>query len=531
MKKFILYLILSFIIGVSVYVSLTGGRYDCVITNGKIVDGTGNPWYRGDIAVRNGKIAAVGFIPAGKAKEVIDASGKVVSPGFIDIHTHTDEVEDDPTAHNYIMQGVTTIISGNCGGSQLELKEFFRKLERQGMALNYGTLVGHGTVRYLVMGNEDREPNGKELEEMKRWVEQAMREGALGLSTGLEYTPGSNSSTDEIIELCKVVFENGGFYATHMRNEGDKVTEAIEEALEIGKKTNIPVEISHFKVIGVNNWGRSHTIVKMINDAREKGIDVTVDQYPYTAGSSWFEIMYPRWAQVDGGLTKKLKDKELRAKIKEELVQSIVNKYCGDDFNRIQLAIFTEDSTYEGKGLTDILKMQQREITPENAAELVMELSMVSGTMVNYHAMSENDVQLIMRNPTTMHASDGYVTKMNDGVPHPRSYGTFPRVLGVYVREKRILRLEDAVRKMTSMPANRIGIRDAGLLTTGKRADIVIFDPETIKDIATFQNPHCYPAGIDYVFVNGEIVVEKGNITGRLPGRVMYGQRMKNRWK
>lgn len=524
MKRIIIYLIILIVVAEFVYISLKKDAYDYVITNGKIIDGTGNPWYRGNVAIRDGKIAAIGFVSLEKAKSVIDASGRVVSPGFIDIHTHTDGVAEDPTGHNYIMQGVTTVISGNCGGSELNLKEFLGKLERQGIALNYGTFAGHGSIRDTVMGNDDREPTAKELEEMKEWMARTMKEGALGLSTGLEYTPGAYAKTDEVIELCKVAAEYGGFYATHMRYEGDKVTDAIDESVEIGKKAKIPVEVSHFKVFGVNNWGRSSMTVKMINDARKEGIDITVDQYPYPAASTGLAIMYPKWALEGDSWRDRLTGEETKDKIKKILAENMKNKYCGNDYNRVQIATFPDDSTYEGKGLADILKMRGEKVTLENAAELVMKLTLVKGTDAVYHAMSEEDVEYIMKNFTTMHGSDGHITQMNVDVPHPRSYGTFPRVLGVYVREKGILRLEDAIRKMTSMPANRIGMRNTGLLTTGKYADIVIFDPETIKDTATFQNPHQYPVGIDYVFVNGEIVVNRGNITGSLPGRVIYGQ-------
>ena len=523
MKKFIFILLILIFAAAVVYISLKPEKFDYVIKNGKIIDGTGNPWYKADIGLRDGKIEKIGIISKDKGEKIINAVDMVVSPGFIDIHTHTDKIEEDPTVHNYIMQGVTTVISGNCGGSKLGLKEFFKKLEKQGISLNYGTLVGHGSVRDTVMGNEDREPTEEELEKMKDYVDKAMKEGAVGLSTGLEYTPGTYSKSEEVIELARVVSRYNGLYATHMRNEGDKVVEAIDEAIEIGEKAVLPVEVSHFKVFGVNNWGKSDITIKMINDAREKGIDITVDQYPYPAASTGFAILYPHWALEGENWRERLNNTELREKIKKELILNIVNNFCGNDFNRIQVATFPEDSTIEGKGLTDILKSRGKKVTPENAAELVMELSSVKESDAVYHAMSEEDVEKIMKNPATMHASDGHVTEMNIGVPHPRNYGTYPRVLGVYVREKGILRLEKAIRKMTSMVANRVGIRDAGIISTGKRADIVIFNPLTVKDKATFLKPHQYPAGIDYVFVNGEIVVENGKFTGKLPGKIIYG--------
>ncbi|MCK5343639.1 MAG: amidohydrolase family protein, partial [Candidatus Heimdallarchaeota archaeon] len=318
MKKLILNLLILVIITGVVCIGLKPDSFDYVIKNGKIVDGTGNPWYRADIGIKGGKIVKIGIVTEKNAKEVIDATDRVVSPGFMDIHTHTDGAAEDGTVHNYIMQGVTTVISGNCGGSEIDVKKFLNKLEKQGIALNYGTLVGQGSVRDTVMGNEDREPTDAEMERMKWFVEKAMKEGAVGLSTGLEYTPGTYSKTDEITELCKVVAKYGGFYATHMRDESEKVIEAIEEAVEIGEKADLPVEVSHFKVFGVNNWGRSIATIKMVNDARERGVDITVDQYPYPAASTGLGIMYPTWALEGDDWKARLKDEELRAKIKKE---------------------------------------------------------------------------------------------------------------------------------------------------------------------------------------------------------------------
>jgi len=498
------------------------GKFDYVIKNGKVIDGTGNPWYKADIGIIGDKIAEIGLIPEEKGEMVIDAKGKVVSPGFIDIHTHTEGVAKDPTAHNYIMQGVTMVVAGNCGGSRISLKDFFKKLEKQGIALNFASLVGHGSVRDTVMGNEAREPSIEELEEMKKFVEKEMKAGAVGLSTGLEYTPGVYSKTDEIIELAKVVSRYGGFYASHIRDEEAKVVESIEEAIEIGEKANIPVEISHFKIFGVERWGHSKITVRLINEARKKGIDVTVDQYPYTAASTGLVILFPPWALEGKEWKERIKNPELKKKITEYIIYRIVHEYAGNDLNRIQMANYPEDTSVEGKGLKDILEMKRREITPENAAELVLELILEKNDAI-YHAMSEEDVERIIKNPATMHASDGHITEMNVGVPHPRNYGTFPRVLAEYVREKGIITLEEAIRKMTSMPASRIGIKDAGIILVNKRADIVVFDPLTINDKATFEKPHQYPEGIDYVLVNGEIVVDHGIITGKLPGKIIYG--------
>jgi len=524
MKKLIIAALSLVLIATSFYRCERLRKFDYIIKNGKIVNGTGNPWYKADIGIMGNKIAEIGLIPEKKGNHIIDAAGKVVSPGFIDIHTHTDGVEEDPTAHNYIMQGVTTVISGNCGGSNLGLKEFFKTLEKQGIALNFATFVGHGSIRDTVMGNEAREPTAEELEKMKKYVEEGMKAGALGLSTGLEYTPGIYSKTDEIIELAKVASKYGGVYATHMRNEGAEIVESIEEAIEISKKASIPVEVSHFKVFGAENWGNSKTTIKLINDARKKGIDITVDQYPYPAASTGLVILFPPWSLEGKEWKERLKNPEHRKKVKKELIYNIVHRYAGNDFNRIQIANYPEDTSMEGKGLTDILEMKGREVTPDNATELVLELVLNKNDVV-YHGMSEEDVERIMKNPATMHASDGHITEMDVGVPHPRNYGTFPRVLSEYVRERGILTLEESIRKMTSMVASRIGLKDTGIISVGKHADIVIFNSITIKDKATFENPHQYPEGIDYVFVNGEIVVAHGKITGKLPGRIIYGPR------
>jgi len=502
---------------------LNSGGYDYVIKNGKIADGTGNPWYKADIGIIGDRIAEIGVIPEEKVIHIIDAEGKVVSPGFIDIHTHTDGIESDPTAHNYIMQGVTTVISGNCGGGKLQLREFFEKLEKQGIALNFGTLIGQNAIRSRVMGSADREPTKEEMDEMKRMVEEGMRAGAVGLSNSLKYNPALFAKTEEVIELAKVAAEYGGFYATHMRSEGEGVIESVKESIEIGEKAVIPVQISHYKILNVKLWGTSKITNNLINEARKRGIDVKADQYPYTASSTGLGVLFPPWAFEGKGWKEKIKDKELKKKIKEGIVYIIVNERAGNDLNRIRIASYPEDTSIEGKGLKDILEMKGREVTPENAAELVIELLLKGSVSAIYHTISEEDIERIMKNPAVMHGSDGHITAMNVGAEHPRSYGTFPRVLGLYVREKGILTLEEAIRKMTSLPASTIGLKNTGTLTAGKCADIVIFDPLTIKDKATFENPHQYPEGIDYVFVNGEIVVDHGKTTGNLPGRIIYG--------
>ena len=497
--------------------------YDVVIQNGRIFDGTGNPWYYGDIGIRGNTIATIGDILPDQGNRIIDADGKAVAPGFIDIHTHTDGILEDPSAHNYILQGVTTVVDGNCGGSPINLAKHFSTLESMDIALNYATFIGQNSIRSKVMGSADRPPTSEELDTMKKLVEDSMKAGAVGMSNGLKYKPAVFAATDEVVELAKVAARYGGFYATHMRSEGETVIESVKEAIEIGEKAGIPVQISHFKALSVERWGASVEMLRLIDDARRRGIDVKADQYPYTASSTGLSVLLPPWALEGDGWKEKIKDTAQKEKIKEDIIYAIVHERAGDDLNRIQISRYAADTSLEGMGLGDILEKKGRKTTPENAADLVLELLLEGSASAIYHTLSEDDVERIMRHPAVMHASDGSITETDVGVPHPRCYGTFPRVLARYVREKGIITLEEAVRKMTSLPARRIGADNTGTITPGKRADIVIFDPETIADTATFEDPHSYPLGIDYVLVNGVIVADHGEITGAMPGRIIYG--------
>jgi len=330
-----------------------------------------------------------------------------------------------------------------------------------------------------------------------------------------------------VIELAKVVAQYGGIYVSHIRNEGDDVVKSVKEAIEIGFGANIPVEISHFKVMGAVNWDKSEVILNLVREARKNGLDITVDQYPYLASSTSLGAIFPAWARAGNGWVEKAKDPEMRKKIREDLAEILVRNFTAEGLNRVQIATYKSDPSLEGKGLKDIMEARGIEVNPLNGAELVMQLEMKRNEVI-YHSMSDADIERIMKDPLTMHGSDGHITEMNIEVPHPRCYGTFPRVLGVYVREKGILKLEEAIRKMTSMPADRLKIKDVGLISEGKKADIVIFDPETIKDMATYQKPHQYPVGIDYVMIGGEIVVDHGRITGSKPGRIIYGSGLSN---
>jgi len=501
-------------------------KFDYLIRNGMVVDGMGNPRYKADIGIIGDRITKIGRIGRQQGNSVIDASGKVVSPGFIDMHSHGEgRILEDPTAHNLITQGATTIVGGNCGGSPLNLRKFFEKVESTGIALNLGVLAGHNSVRKKVMGNAGKEPTVEELEEMKKIVEQEMRAGALGLSTGLKYRPGVYSKTEEVIELAKVVSRYGGFYATHLRDEGLKLFESMEEAFEIGEEAGIPVQLSHHKAAGVDMWGKTEISLEMMEDARKRGIDVTTDQHPYPATFTGITIIFPAWALEGTGseIKQRLDDPETRQKVREGIVFNIKHDRGGNDIRNITIAEYSNDTLWEGKNLKEILEMKGTEPSMENAAELAIEIYENGGASAVYHCLSEEDVVGIMRHPLTMHASDAGIAVYNKGKIHPRHYGHFPRILARHVRETGDLRLEEAIRKMTSFPASRIGARDRGVLSEGKYADVVIFDLETIQDKATWDNPHQYPEGIDYVFVNGEIVVDHGKITGKLPGRIIYG--------
>jgi N-acyl-D-amino-acid deacylase len=510
----------------TVFATAQAKQYDYLIRNGVIVDGTGNPWYAADIGIIGDKIAGIGNIPEECGNIIIDCSGKVVAPGFIDIHSHGESrILEDPTAHNFIAQGATTIVGGNCGGSPLNLKEFFEKVESGGMALNLGVLVGHNSVRRKVMGNAGREPAPQELEEMKEIVGQEMEAGALGLSSGLKYRPGVYSKTKEVVELAKVAAKYGGFYATHLRDEGLKLFEALEEAFRIGEEAKIPVQVSHHKAAGVDMWGKTETSLAMMENARKKGIEVTTDQHPYPATFTGIGIIFPAWA-LEGSsaeISKRLADPETRKKVIEGIVFNIKHDRGGNDIHNITIAQYSHEPDLEGKNLGEILELKSRELTFENAAELAVEIYENGGASAVYHCLSEDDVVRIMKHPLTMHASDAGLAEYGRGKIHPRHYGHFPRILARHVRERGDLRLEEAIRKMTSFPAGKIGLHDRGLLREGRYADIVVFDPDTIRDKASWDNPHQYPEGIDYVFVNGEIVVDHGKITGKLPGKVIYG--------
>ena len=500
--------------------------FDLLIRGGRLVDGTGNPWVRGDVAVRGDRIARIGHLPDATADRVIDAAGLVVAPGFVDPHTHAVRgIYDVPTADNYLLQGVTTLTEGNDGASPWPVGEHLARIDATRISPNWAVFAGQGTIRRRVMGSEDREPTPEELERMRTLVARAMEEGALGLSTGLFYVPGSFSETDEVIALAEVAGRHGGIYISHMRDEALRLLDSVRETIRIGEEAAVPVQMTHHKAISRDMWGRSADSLALVDAARARGVDITIDQYPYTASQTSITAVVPQWAQAGGTgeLIARLRDPETRRRIREEIVYRIEHDRGGGDPANIVIGLCPWDRSLEGQSLADILAGRGVEPSVAHAAELVMEIIERGGARAIYHAMDEGDVERIMRHPATAIGSDGGISVFGESVPHPREYGTFARVLGRYVRERGVLTLEEAVRKMSGATAQRIGLRDRGLLREGFFADIAVFDPERIVDRATFEQPHQYAEGVEYVLVNGVVVVDGGDHTGARPGRVLYG--------
>lgn len=511
---------------------LASAQYDVIIRNGRVVDGAGNPWYRGGIAIRGDVIVAIGPLAGATAARTIDAGGRVVAPGFIDIHTHSRRgILDVPTAENYVRQGVTTLIEGNDGGSPLPLQPFLDQVAAKRVSVNFATFVGQGSIRREIIGLVNRKATPAEIGQMKNLVRRAMEDGALGLSTGLFYVPGNYTPTAEVIELARVAGQLGGMHISHMRNEAEGVLDSVRETIAIGEEGGLPTQITHHKVVGLPNHGRSVDTLKLVEEARARGVDVTLDQYPYTASSTGLTGLIPQWAQEGGDaeMRKRFQNPATRAKIKGEMVDLIKFNRGGGDPKNVVLAQCPFDVSLNGKSLAQVTQERGKEPSAENAADAAMDLLMRGSCQTVYHAIAEPDIERILKYPWTMIGSDGEVPIFGRGVLHPRSYGTFARVLGVYVRERKVITLEDAVRKMSSLPAQRLRLFDRGLLRPGMKADVVIFDPATVADQAVFGNPHQYAVGFSHVLVNGELILDEGKITDRRPGRILYGPAKLNR--
>jgi len=535
--------------------------YDLLIAHGHVIDGSGSPWFEGSVAVKDGRIADIGRLPGVSAKRVIDASGLVVAPGFIDLHSHSDyTLLVDGTAQSKVRQGVTTEILGEAasagpilgpavpdfdnGTAPLTQKdglkrdwttlgEYFARAERQGISVNIASYVGSGQVRLDVMGNVNRVPTTGELRRMKELVDQSMRDGAIGVASGLIYAPNMFATTAELIELAGEATKYGGLYTTHIRGEGTNSVEAIREAIEIAEKARLPGHILHFKSNGQANWGRMPELIQVIREARDRGLDITADQYPYLAGMTSLEqCLPPKYLEgTADDVVARLRNPAARAEIRQAIERGLPGwdnneiKDCGG-WHGVMLAScrLPEDKRYEGKRMDEVAQMMGKDPVDALCDLLIAEHAT---PMAIYFSMSEADVELAMKQPWVGIGSDGAAVNPSMtfmGRPHPRFYGTFPRVLGMYVRERHVLELPDAVRKMTSLSAQITGLTDRGFLRPGMAADITIFDPATVCDQATFEDPAQYPQGIPYVIVNGAVVVDQGQHTSAKPGRVLYGR-------
>ncbi len=530
--------------------------FDVVITNGHIIDGTGSPWYTGDLGIRNGKIAAIGNLAGASAKRTIDAHGNVVAPGFIDMLGQSEStILVEPRLPSKIYQGITTEITGE-GGSiapqndaiiaadkttyeHLKItpdwrtfRQYFARLEKQGMGINLASYVGATQVRRVVLGDADVQPTSAQLEQMKSLVRDAMHDGAIGVSTSLEYAPAPYAKTEEIIALAAEASKFGGIYATHMRSEGDAINASLDETFRIGKEAHIPVEIWHLKVAGKTNWHKMPEVVAKINAARAQGVDVTADTYAYPAWFNDFSAFIPPWAH-DGGTTKlieRLKDPAMRARIRKEMLTPSTTwdnewqEIPGPESIIIGVVQNPKLLPLQGKTLADVAKLQNKD--PMDALfDLLIEDQAYTGVAV--FGMSEDDVALALQQPWTSVCNDSSGASpeglLGQEHPHPRAYGTFPRILRKYVREEKKLTLEDAIRKFSALPAQRARLTDRGVLKEGMWADVVVFDPAIIKDVATFADPNQLSQGMEYVLVNGGLVIDQGKMTGALPGKVLRG--------
>jgi N-acyl-D-amino-acid deacylase len=524
-------------------------EYDLLVSGGTVYDGTGGPPVRADVGIAGNSIKLVGKIPSSRARSVIKADGLAVSPGFIDVHEHTStELLVNPKAESAVRQGVTTLVSGNCGDSPFPLTEamfdeaakslledfglemtwrdargFFGRLEKSGAALNYASFVGQGTVRAAAMGYGNRPATAAELERMKTLVRESMEGGTLGLSSGLEYSPGSFASTEEIIELCRVAVRSGGVYATHMRDEEEGILEAVDEAIRIARETPVRLQISHLKIGYPKNWYKFDDLLSRVDRANAAGVNLRCDRYPYVAWATGLNMFFPLWAREGPSqdFIARLKDASLQARLKAAVAEK--EKDLGS-WDKVLISNVATDKNrrFEGTNILEASRAAGLEPYEFMRTLLIEEDGRVG--MITF-GMSEDHLRRLLAHPLVGVGSDGQAVApygpLSRGKPHPRFYGTFARVLGRYVREEKVAPLEEMIRKMTSMPAGHLGFLRRGVLKTGWAADLVVFDPARVIDRATWTDPARYPEGIECVVVNGAVVVEKGDHTGRLPGRVL----------
>lgn len=493
-----------------------------LIQHGRVLDGTGNPWFLADVLIRGDRIEAVGDLSGVEADEVIDATGLYVTPGFIDTHSHAGPALASPgLSHGepLLAMGLTTIFANPDGGGSIDLPEQRERLLRDGIGVNVAQLIGHGSVRSAVMGSEDRHATASELDRMRRMVRTAMEEGAWGLSSGTFYAPGNYAPPEELEELAKMVAPFGGAYTSHLRDEATYsvgLMAAVDEVINVGRIAGVPVVLTHVKALGPFVWGYGAAIVERVKRARAEGIQVYADQYPYTASATGLEpALLPRWSQAGGrdSLMARMNDPQTMARIREGMVEGLARR---GGATRIQFRRYTADESIEGRLLSDLA--QERGQDPIDTAIDLMKAGSVG--IVSYN-MLDADVETLMAQPWTMTASDGGLVPMNEGVPHPRTYGAFARKIRVYVQEKGTVSLEQAVRSMTSLPAQVFGMTDRGVLRPGMAADISVFDLAALRDVADFADPHHYSEGMVHVFVNGEAAIRNGEFTGARPGRVL----------
>jgi N-acyl-D-amino-acid deacylase len=501
---------------------LTPQPFDTVILNGRVIDGTGAAALVTDIGIRGGRVAELGNLKTAETHARFDAAGLTIAPGFIDVHTHADDIADHPLAENFAQMGVTTIVAGNCGSSALNIGAAIERVRNVGVSVNFATLIGHNTVRQSVMGTDNRFPSVTELNKMKALVFEGMADGAVGFSTGLQYIPGTYAKNFEITVLAHIAANEGGIYATHMRNEGTALEAAVKESIQVAYLIDGPVQISHLKVDSPAQWGSAATALALIDAARKRGLKVQADQYAYTAGSSSLSIRFPAWA-LEGGaaeVTKRLTDEVTWSKIKKEMV-GLLSERGFVDLAWATIATYRPDPSLNGLTMQQAAEKTKGSGSADAQLELARNMQMNGGASMVYHFLSDADVATIMAHPFVAIASDAGINVLSQGVPHPRGYGDNARVLGKYVRDEKVISLEDAVRKMTSLPAQHFGFADRGVIREKAFADLVIFDPATISDRATYEKPHAYPAGIAAVFVNGVMTITQGVHTGAKAGMVV----------
>jgi N-acyl-D-amino-acid deacylase len=510
-------------------------RYDLILRNARVIDGTGSPWFRGDIAIRGDQIANIARRIDAPANRVIDAANQVIAPGFVDVHVHAFgsgrtpallPIIEVPAADNYVRQGVTTLITGPDGFSPVPLRTALELVAKTQITPNLGAFIGHGSIRDAVFGSVNRAPSADELERMRTLVREGMRDGAFGLSTGFFYVPASFSKTDEVIELAREAGAMGGIHISHIRDEELAVEASVRETIAIGEHGGLPTQVTHHKTIGKAAWGKTVATLRQIDEARQRGLDVTLDVYPYSASATAISAaLMPTWAQEGNreDVLNRLRDPVIRRRIMVETIRILLEGRGGGDVRNVMVSRCDWNPSLAGQRLDDVAVTRGKSRSVEDAADTALWLVENGDCGGIYFAINEEDIQRVLRHPASMIASDGQVVVFGRASPHPRSYGTFVRVLGRYVRDLKVLGLEDAIRKMSSYPAQRIGLTDRGILREGMKGDLVMFDPETVRDMSTFEQPHQYAEGVSLVVINGQIAFENGAMTPARPGKVLYG--------